>query len=394
MRTLTGRYLEPAHGRRHCRIVLGQGSLRWLHATPSGALGTRMGPEPLTWRGLIRFPADRIHKAIVESLVPGALAPVSDPDAGPSAAGCGEWACHWEFEARGNHDRLAGKIGFRAGLDADHRRLLEENHALLIKAHYALWARAFAETDGDPERTLRLSLSQLCDDLGYARLRNGSHRPGCKRQAMRVVELLAALELDVEYHAPNGRRVRVAGAAWRLLPGPEDERRFRLLPGEWAANPAWRVANRHVGLAGAGLLTLRPDHDRWAICAGGYLAALARMNGYRPLRIRVRTLLRKCGLLRAERRNPGRMRDKLERALERLEEAGVIGGWDWNAVASNEPDMDAAEDLASLAGAAADWQDRTLLIQWPSELRVREERLHAARQAHRRSPRGRRASQS
>src|SRR5262249_30233508 len=155
-----------------------------------------------------------------------------------------------------------------AGLDADDQRLLEENNALLIKVHYALWARAYAETDADPDRPFRVSLSQLCDDLGYARLRNGAHRPGCKRQAQRIVELLAALRLDVESHAPTGRRTRLSGPAWRLLPGSDSERSFELVPGDWFGDPLWRAANRCVGLAGAGLLRLRPDRDRWAICVG------------------------------------------------------------------------------------------------------------------------------
>src|SRR5262249_10882828 len=97
-----------------------------------------------------------------------------------------------------------------------------------------------------------------------------------------------------------------------------------------------------------------------------------------------RTLLRRSGLLWAERRNPARMREKLERALERLEEVGVLGLWDWDGPGRAEPDMDVAADLADLADAAGDWQDRTLTIRWPPELRAREERLQAARQAHRR----------
>src|SRR5205814_7472090 len=133
------------------------------------------GPQPLTWRGCIRFPADRIHKAVVEALVPGTLAvPVGGSTGGEEG---GEWEWRYAFTAGGRRDRLEGAIGFRRAPREDLARLLERNPALAIKAHYALWARAFAENDASPGAPTRITLSQFCDDLGYARLENGAHRP-------------------------------------------------------------------------------------------------------------------------------------------------------------------------------------------------------------------------
>ena len=106
------------------------------------------------------------------------------------------------------------------------------------------------------------------------------------------------------------------------------------------------------------------------------------MNGYRPLTPRVRTLLEKSGLGRAERRNPARMREKLERALDRAQEAGVIGEWDW-AGDGSEPDMDAPAELASLADAAGSWRDRSLVIGWPPALAAREQAIQDARERRR-----------
>jgi hypothetical protein len=101
------------------------------------------------------------------------------------------------------------------------------------------------------------------------------------------------------------------------------------------------------------------------------------MNGYRPLTLHVRTLLERTGLSAAESRNPARMRAKLERALERLEETGCLGSWDW-AGSGSEPDMDSPGDLAQL-GAAENWTDLRLMLQWPSVIGVREGALTAAR---------------
>jgi hypothetical protein len=349
-----------------------------------GAQGLWLSAQPLTWHGYIRFPADRIHKAAVEALVPGVLELPSSEDS-PTWDADG-WVAGHHFETGRGRDHLRGKFGFRLPPSDEAAELLHTNSPLLIKVHYALWAFTIARTDGDPNSAVTLSLPELCDALGYARLANGAHRPESKRQAARAVELLCSLELDVRYDAPDGRSCRLSGPLWKPGPPPDGTRL-----GAWSTDPLWRAYNRRIGLADARLLQLRPDRDRWAICAGGYLAPLARMNGYRPLRVRVRTLLTRSGLLAAERRNPARMLEKLERALERLEEARIIGGWDWEAQAGREPDMDDASALASLGAAADGWMARILIIRWPDDLDVRAQRLTAARETHARR-RSRRAA--
>lgn len=346
-----------------------------------GAGGLRAGlgappPRPLTWRGCIRFPGDRIHKAVVEALVPGAL---ELPPPGEE-----RWARRHAFETGSLRHRLRGTIGFRRDLPPRLAELLDRGAPLLLKAHYALWARAFAETDADPRTPVVVSLSRFCDDLGYARLANGAHRPAVKRQAAALLELLSLLELAIEFRAPDGRLRRLEGPVWTRLPALGEAGQVVYVPGPWFGDPAWRGQGGRVALAGAGLLALRPDRDRWAICAGAYLAALARMNGYRPLTLRVRTLLEKSGLARAERRNPARMREKLERALERLEEAGVLGSWDWADGDEAEPDMEAPAALAALAEAAGGWAERRVRLEWPAVLRAREEALAEARAERRR----------
>lgn len=368
--------LAPVQGRaqgRHRRLMRGL-DLR------AGAQG-RQSARPLTWHGLIRFSSDRVHKALVESLACG-FTFIPDERAVPSELGHG-----LSFEAASGKDRLGGRLGFRVPLTDRERQLLDEYRSQLTKLQFALWARAFAETDAEPERPVVVTLSQLCDDLGYRRLQNGAHRPELKRQVAALLALLTAVEVDAEYRAPDGRTARLRGPLWQRFPDLEPERSLAYAPGAWAADPLWSRFNRRVALAGAGLLALRPDRDRWAISVGGYLATLARMNGYRPLTVRVETLLERTGLGEAEQRNPSRMREMLERALEQLEAVGVIAGWDWFSSDHSEPDMDAPSDLARLAGTAPHWAQRSLVIQWPAPLRDREASLRSRREASSRTKR-------
>lgn len=340
--------------------------------------------RPLGWHGLIRFSSDRIHKAVVESLADGFT---FTPHEHSSER---DFHLARAFGGRSGRDRLAGRLGFRLPSTDRELELLNGNRAQLIKLQFALWARAFAETDADPARPAVVTLSQLCDDLGYHRQQNGSHRPEHKRQVAEWVALLTSIELNAEYEAPDGQRVRLTGPLWKRFLDWELDRQIAFAPGPWYADPLWSRFNRRVGLFSAALFTLRPDRDRWAICVGGYLACLARMNGYRPLTLRVATLLERTGLQEAERRNPSRMREMLERALEQLEACGAIAQWDWFNAAPYEPDMDTPAELEKLLGVAPGWADRSLVIRWPEELRRREDSLSSARDVRRTGRRGNR----
>lgn len=335
---------------------------------PGNPLEIRLAARPLTWHGCLRFPADRIQKGFIESLMPGA------PD---HPGELPKQRCGYQIDVRGTRDRLRGTLGFHLEEDAE---TATQGSALLAKLHLVLWSRAFAETDGDLSRETEVTLSQLCDDLGYARLKNGAHRPETRRHVARLLELLGQAELDLEYDAPDGSRARLTGRFWDLR-AQADSRTVRYRVGEWFFHPVWRRFNAAVGLAPAGLLELRTDRDAWALRLGAYLAVLARMNGYRPLALRVRTLLEKTGLAHAERRNPARMREKLERALERLEEVGVLADWDWEANGP-EPEMDDPAVLAALAEEAEHWRERKVLLRWPQPLRAREAALTSARERH------------
>jgi hypothetical protein len=336
-------------------------------------------------RGYLVVPADRIVKATGEALAPGAIRLLSTDEGEADEGAAGEsFRAAYAWATGGEANCVRGRIGFRREPESDLWALLRGNPALLMKALYSLWARLYAASEPAPGAFTLLSLSQFCDDLGYVRLANGAHRPERKRQARLALRLLAALELDAVYRAPNGATTRLRGPllTLRVL----DERgRFCVAPGAWFFDPLWRKYNRFTGMVGAGLLRLEAgDRDKWAVLVGGILAPLARINGYEPLRLRVAHLLETSGLLRAERRNPGRMLDKLERALDRLQEAGVLGAWEYEEPAVSEPDMDSPRELAALADAARDRMEKRLLIHWSVDLAVRAGPLRAARKARRR----------
>jgi hypothetical protein len=340
--------------------------------------------HPLVRHGWIRFPADRIFKAVVGALVPGGME-ILETNEGLA----GDTAGEFRFDCQGVRDRLRGKIGFRV----DEPERAGNPVALDLQLHFALWARFFEQTGGDTCSSFRLTLAQLADDLGYARQANGSHRPECKRRLRAALERLAGLRLDATYEAPDGRECRLHGPFWEIRFPEDPAAAITCRPGAWFSEPVWRAYNHNVGLVSPVLLLLRPDRDAWAIRVGSYLASLSRINAYRPVTLRVRTLAESTGLAAAEARNPARIREKLERALDRLQDVGAIGSWTWAGGTEKEPDMDSPADLCALA-TGDDWRNLRIEIEWPPELRRREHAIREAREQRRRSRRRAQASRS
>lgn len=358
--------------------------------------------QPIAESGYILVQADRINKATVEAFAFGAMQhlPASYLESlGPDAT---FWLAH-AFNSgprTTGRDYLVGAIGFKEEPGRHVQRLLQRNGALAIKAQYALWARAYAETDATPGVYITLSITQFCDDIGLAR-HNGVHRPENKLSAMAVLELLTSMELICIYRPPQGSAQRIRGPIWSRgmiseeLRGYEDvfesgalssrplwvPKAFSYAPGPFFANEAWRAYNQYIALVGEGLLKLNSNNaDKYAVMVGGYLAILARMNGYRRSRIGLRTILEKTGLWAVDRRkNPGRMRKKLEDALDRLIEVGVIKHWDITTSRSkDEIDWDNLEDQRTLEKMAEPtrwlkkWLNQVVVVDWPAAMKKRE----------------------
>jgi hypothetical protein len=341
--------------------------------------------QPLAKDGFLISRADRICKAVVEALAPDAIRDLTAKEWTEHGVLPGEgWWKAYPFRAgKKGKGQVKGVIGFTRQPPEAVWDTLQRNGPLAVKAQYALWARAYRETGAEPGRFIPLPISGFCDDIGFKR-HKGTHRPENKRQGMQVLELMASLYAAIHFLTPKGKAHRLRGDIWlRGIIGeqydsyadlfgtnragnPElwEPETFNYAPGAFFDDPDWRRFNSYTARVGEGLMQLRTDRDQWAIMVGGYLGMISRMNGYRPLCIRVQVLLERTGLMRADRRNPGRALDKLEKALDRLVEVKVIQSWEYTD-AIEETDMDDAEDLEKILHAADRREMKSVRISWP-----------------------------
>lgn len=356
--------------------------------------------QPLAEAGHILVQADRINKATIEGFAFGAMQELKESDVELLGPDANFWRAYTFSSGQpiSGKDYLSGAIGFKEEPGQHVQNLLRKNGALAVKAQYALWARAYAETDAAPGVYITLAISQFCDDVGLAR-HNGVHRPENKLAAMAVLELLTSMELICIYRPLHGPAQRIRGPIWSKgiiseeLRGYADvfessalsnrpiwmPKAFSYAPGPFFANDAWRKYNEHMAYVGEGLLKLNSNNaDKYAVMVGGYLALLARMNRYRKLRIGVRTILEKTGLWAVDReKNPGRMRTKLEDALDRLRAVGVINHWNIDAPKPKEDiDWNDLENMGTLKKMAEptrwlkEWIKQVIVVDWPSRLKA------------------------
>jgi hypothetical protein len=225
-----------------------------------------------------------------------------------------------------------------------------------------------------------------------------------------VLGLLTSLEIMMVWRTPQGQTRRIRSHLWlrgaiaeeldsyadlfgaNRVGDPEDwdPVAFAYAPGYFFADPDWRRFNKNVALIGAGLLKLGIDNfDKWAVLVGGYLAIQSRINGYRPLKRKVRLVMEGTGLMEeiSKNRQPGRAREKLDRALERLKSVGVIKDFEFTSRPEDvDPDdlnntktLDVPPEPTQWAGA---WLDGSVLITWPDYLRQRAKELEKRRQKY------------
>lgn len=268
----------------------------------------------------------------------------------------------------------------------------------MIKAHYALWARYY-EHDERETRFAMVSVPQFCHDIGLKKHVKGGYRPEQKREAMKLLEVLANIQLLAEKTLPNKKRVRLRGPLWSR--GIDAEMRdaygdlfghgregspeqwepisFSFAPGPFFDNPDWRRYHRYIGRIGAGLLRLSTDTDEWAILIGGYLAVLGRVNQYQPIHIKIGTLLKSVGLAQSEdaQRRAKVWQERLWKALDRLSasDIGVVQSWRLLGIEEGrDPAEDDADDVNAWAEHGAqevyptgDWRNWKVEIVLPFE---------------------------
>jgi hypothetical protein len=125
-----------------------------------------------------------------------------------------------------------------------------------------------------------------------------------------------------------------------------------------------------VARVDAGFLKLTcGNRDKWAVIVAAYLSILARINGYRRVKVNVQTLLEKTGLWAFDRKkHPERMQHKLETALDILKAKKVIRSWARiNSAKNSRPDT--AEDEQQAERWFSSWTAQLIEVDWPDSVR-------------------------
>ncbi len=145
------------------------------------------------------------------------------------------------------------------------------------------------------------------------------------------------------------------------LDGYMDVQKFIFKPGKVFARFLMRQG-RQTALLSAKALHFDPYRQKWEKRLARYLSWQWRnqaYNGQYMQPYRVATLLEAAGEA-IDKNAPSRTRDRLEKALDTLQSEGVIGAWQydrWN------------EDAAGKRGWAKRWEQATVLIEPPDEIR-------------------------
>jgi hypothetical protein len=294
--------------------------------------------QPLAKGINLRFSSTNINKLFVESLMPGAMkefTAVQDSLEGlKNKTLLDALQFKTAYIGRSKSD-LEGVVGFKYDLGSEMKDILENESALLTKAHYVLSERFYEQTGGEGSGQSAITLNQFCDDLGMPR-KNSAHTPRNKERARSVFEVLTSTRISALAYL-NGKKspLRISDNMWKQ--GAEIEAQKR---GRWhehiltftrgGFDDEWQKQNKKfIGYIHRGFLELKADNqDKYAILLGGYLASFAKMNQYQIQPLKLLPILKRVGLwnVYAE-ATPGKMREKLERSLDKLVSVGILREW-------------------------------------------------------------------
>ncbi len=309
---------------------------------------------PLDSEPYMFMASDKANKFFVKSLMPNQTRPIKETSLdGLEARGFNIPDRFRAVCVKDDDAKFVGLVGYNVGIGESVFRFFQEKSALAVKAHFALWARADVETKANPEKLIKMSISQFCDDLGFKK-KQRTHTIENKQRAMQVLEALTSAELIVLWQDPKGKVHRTKGNIWQR--GLSDEiisgvssftnenndkkiekhinpNTFSYRPGAFFEDSEWRKFNDYVGLVGQGLLKLGIDNkDKAAVLIGGYIAFLARIENYDRKPLKLTTIIENTGDLLTgyiDRREAAILETVVENALDRLMEVKVLKGYEW-----------------------------------------------------------------
>jgi hypothetical protein len=299
---------------------------------------------------------------------------------------------------------FTGLVGYNSGICEKVFRFFQEKSALAVKAHFALWARAHRETKADPDKLIKMKISQFCDDLGFQKKKRAHTREN-KQHALQILETLTGAELIVHWQDSNGNSRRTKGNVWQrgssdeifdthingtngqnenLIQGTEkfwNPNTFSYRPGSFFSDEDWRKFNDYVGLVGQGLLKLGiSNKDKAAVLIGGYIAFLARIENYTRETLKLTTIIENTGDLLTgyiERREAAMLETIVENALDRLTDVKVIKGYEWVYDEKQKPsDSDKTVKMPELLA-------RRIRLAFPNELAQMGKEYKELETAHR-----------
>jgi hypothetical protein len=294
--------------------------------------------QPLAKGINLRFSSTNINKLFVESLMPGAMKEFTDVQDSLEGLKNKTLLDALQFKtAYIGHSKsdLEGVVGFKYDLGSEMKDILENESALLTKAHYVLSERFYEQTGGEGSGQSAITLNQFCDDLGMPR-KNGAHTPRNKERARSVFEVLTSTRISALAYL-NGKKspLRISDNMWKQGAEIEVQKRGRwhehiLTFTRGGFDDEWQKQNKKfIGYIHRGFLELKADNqDKYAILLGGYLASFAKMNQYQIQPLKLLPILKRVGLwnVYAE-ATPGKMREKLERSLDKLVSVGILREW-------------------------------------------------------------------
>jgi hypothetical protein len=214
---------------------------------------------------------------------------------------------------------LYGLIGFKDAAGAG--TLANAKGLLASKINAVMWD-AVLRVPRDSH--VEMTLDELCDRLQYKRRSfDGSHKTETKERVSQAFLELVRTELLLVYVPPRGTPRGLLGAFWDWSMVLGYSIKFR--PGAWYSDPEWHKNNGTVCNVPSGFLRSSVGtHERHSTSIAHHLTSLMRMNKYEPQLLKVSTLLDLTGLTDAERHDPTRTINKLERAMSMVCRPGFL----------------------------------------------------------------------